>query len=151
MLLRRPFCNPNHTMTLKYPCSRDSFWLLIRFDMNYFSPSQTVACVLHLPWVLHGPHPPKHHGEPGTGERLWWGHVPGETKTLHLVLLYSSLFPLQLNLISSQNDHFINPCCVLLSQLGLDMEELEDMEEDAGLGNGGLGRLAGEHLFTLHI
>lgn len=31
------------------------------------------------------------------------------------------------------------------------MEELEDMEEDAGLGNGGLGRLAGEHVFTLHI
>lgn len=29
-------------------------------------------------------------------------------------------------------------------QVGLDMEELEDMEEDAGLGNGGLGRLAGE-------
>lgn len=28
--------------------------------------------------------------------------------------------------------------------MGLDMEELEDMEEDAGLGNGGLGRLAGE-------
>ncbi|EDO33811.1 predicted protein [Nematostella vectensis] len=27
-------------------------------------------------------------------------------------------------------------------QLGLDMEELEEMEEDAGLGNGGLGRLA---------
>lgn len=26
------------------------------------------------------------------------------------------------------------------------MEELEDMEEDAGLGNGGLGRLAGERL-----
>lgn len=33
-------------------------------------------------------------------------------------------------------------CCVL--QLGLDMEELQDIEEDAGLGNGGLGRLAGE-------
>lgn len=31
------------------------------------------------------------------------------------------------------------------------MEELEDMEEDAGLGNGGLGRLAGEHLLTHHI
>lgn len=30
------------------------------------------------------------------------------------------------------------------SQLGLDMEELQDIEEDAGLGNGGLGRLAGE-------
>jgi len=29
-------------------------------------------------------------------------------------------------------------------QLGLDMEELEEMEEDAGLGNGGLGRLAGK-------
>ncbi|XP_070697757.1 glycogen phosphorylase, brain form-like [Pempheris klunzingeri] len=27
-------------------------------------------------------------------------------------------------------------------QLGLDLEELEDIEEDAGLGNGGLGRLA---------
>ena len=27
-------------------------------------------------------------------------------------------------------------------QLGLDIEELEDMEADAGLGNGGLGRLA---------
>ncbi|MED6250113.1 hypothetical protein ATANTOWER_024893, partial [Ataeniobius toweri] len=26
--------------------------------------------------------------------------------------------------------------------LGLDMEELQDIEEDAGLGNGGLGRLA---------
>lgn len=34
-------------------------------------------------------------------------------------------------------------------QLGLDMEELEDMEEDAGLGNGGLGRLAGEQAFFL--
>lgn len=31
-----------------------------------------------------------------------------------------------------------------LVQLGLDMEELQEMEEDAGLGNGGLGRLAGE-------
>lgn len=30
------------------------------------------------------------------------------------------------------------------------MEELEDMEEDAGLGNGGLGRLAGGH-FPLTI
>jgi len=29
-----------------------------------------------------------------------------------------------------------------LYQLGLDIEELEDMEDDAGLGNGGLGRLA---------
>lgn len=29
-----------------------------------------------------------------------------------------------------------------LYQLGLDVEELEDLEDDAGLGNGGLGRLA---------
>ena len=27
-------------------------------------------------------------------------------------------------------------------QMGLDIEEIEDLEEDAGLGNGGLGRLA---------
>lgn len=31
---------------------------------------------------------------------------------------------------------------VFLSQIGLDIEELEEIEEDAGLGNGGLGRLA---------
>lgn len=30
----------------------------------------------------------------------------------------------------------------LMSQIGLDIEELEEIEEDAGLGNGGLGRLA---------
>ena len=28
--------------------------------------------------------------------------------------------------------------------MGLEMEELQEMEEDAGLGNGGLGRLAGK-------
>ncbi|KAG9346679.1 hypothetical protein JZ751_006991 [Albula glossodonta] len=35
-----------------------------------------------------------------------------------------------------------NACDEATYQLGLDMEELQDMEEDAGLGNGGLGRLA---------
>ncbi|XP_058470512.1 glycogen phosphorylase, liver form [Solea solea] len=35
-----------------------------------------------------------------------------------------------------------NACDEAIYQLGLDMEELEEMEEDAGLGNGGLGRLA---------
>ncbi|XP_078284261.1 glycogen phosphorylase, muscle form-like [Rhinoraja longicauda] len=33
-------------------------------------------------------------------------------------------------------------CDEAIYQLGLDIEELEDIEEDAGLGNGGLGRLA---------
>uniref|UniRef100_A0A3B4YH26 Alpha-1,4 glucan phosphorylase n=1 Tax=Seriola lalandi dorsalis TaxID=1841481 RepID=A0A3B4YH26_SERLL len=35
-----------------------------------------------------------------------------------------------------------NTCDEAIYQLGLDMEELEEIEEDAGLGNGGLGRLA---------
>uniref|UniRef100_A0A672Q6I4 Alpha-1,4 glucan phosphorylase n=1 Tax=Sinocyclocheilus grahami TaxID=75366 RepID=A0A672Q6I4_SINGR len=35
-----------------------------------------------------------------------------------------------------------NACDEAMYQLGLDMEELQEMEEDAGLGNGGLGRLA---------
>uniref|UniRef100_A0A8C1KXE3 Alpha-1,4 glucan phosphorylase n=1 Tax=Cyprinus carpio TaxID=7962 RepID=A0A8C1KXE3_CYPCA len=35
-----------------------------------------------------------------------------------------------------------NACDEAVYQLGLDMEELQEMEEDAGLGNGGLGRLA---------
>ena len=33
-------------------------------------------------------------------------------------------------------------CDEALYQMGLDIEELEEIEEDAGLGNGGLGRLA---------
>jgi len=35
-----------------------------------------------------------------------------------------------------------NKCDEAMYQLGLDIEELEELEEDAGLGNGGLGRLA---------
>ncbi|XP_059934211.1 glycogen phosphorylase, brain form [Mesoplodon densirostris] len=35
-----------------------------------------------------------------------------------------------------------NACDEAIYQLGLDLEELEEIEEDAGLGNGGLGRLA---------
>ncbi|KAG2468958.1 PYGM protein, partial [Polypterus senegalus] len=35
-----------------------------------------------------------------------------------------------------------NACDEAMYQLGLDMEDLEEIEEDAGLGNGGLGRLA---------
>ena len=34
------------------------------------------------------------------------------------------------------------PLSLQQQQMGLDFEELEDIEEDAGLGNGGLGRLA---------
>lgn len=33
-------------------------------------------------------------------------------------------------------------CDEAMYQMGLDIEELEELEEDAGLGNGGLGRLA---------
>ncbi|XP_031428459.1 glycogen phosphorylase, muscle form [Clupea harengus] len=35
-----------------------------------------------------------------------------------------------------------NACDEAMYQMGLEMEELQEMEEDAGLGNGGLGRLA---------
>lgn len=35
-----------------------------------------------------------------------------------------------------------NACDEALYQIGLDLEELEEQEMDAGLGNGGLGRLA---------
>ena len=34
-------------------------------------------------------------------------------------------------------------CEEAMNQLSLEMDELESFEEDAGLGNGGLGRLAG--------
>ena len=34
------------------------------------------------------------------------------------------------------------PLFKITNQLGLDIEELQEMEPDAGLGNGGLGRLA---------
>lgn len=34
----------------------------------------------------------------------------------------------------------------IMLQMGLDMEQLEELEVDAGLGNGGLGRLAGSYL-----
>lgn len=40
------------------------------------------------------------------------------------------------------NAGILNACDEALYQMGLDIEELEELEEDAGLGNGGLGRLA---------
>ncbi|XP_064411921.1 glycogen phosphorylase, brain form [Latimeria chalumnae] len=42
-----------------------------------------------------------------------------------------------------------NACDEAIYQLGLDLEELEEIEEDAGLGNGGLGRLAACFLDSL--
>ncbi|KFQ38268.1 Glycogen phosphorylase, liver form [Mesitornis unicolor] len=44
-----------------------------------------------------------------------------------------------------------NACDEAIYQLGLDMEELEEIEEDAGLGNGGLGRLAEPFLAVLEV
>lgn len=35
-----------------------------------------------------------------------------------------------------------NSCDEAMYQIGLDIEDLQEIEEDAGLGNGGLGRLA---------
>ncbi|XP_023677254.1 glycogen phosphorylase, brain form [Paramormyrops kingsleyae] len=42
-----------------------------------------------------------------------------------------------------------NACDEAIYQLGLDLEELQEIEEDAGLGNGGLGRLAACFLDSL--
>lgn len=47
----------------------------------------------------------------------------------------------------SRSGRLLKQCADCVLQLGLDMEELQDIEEDAGLGNGGLGRLAGEFLW----
>lgn len=47
-------------------------------------------------------------------------------------------------MIMSRSGRLLKQCADCVLQLGLDMEELQDIEEDAGLGNGGLGRLAGE-------
>ena len=45
-------------------------------------------------------------------------------------------------MISLKRDSSLKNCWMFYFQLGLNIEELEDIEEDAGLGNGGLGRLA---------
>lgn len=52
------------------------------------------------------------------------------------------------SIVDQKQSQTCHDCDICSLQLGLDMEELEDMEEDAGLGNGGLGRLAGQYPFT---
>lgn len=60
-------------------------------------------------------------------------------------------------LVTFRSDHLAQFYVYVLSgltvlsfeQVGLEMEELEEIEEDAGLGNGGLGRLAACFLDSL--
>ena len=57
------------------------------------------------------------------------------TLWLSIRCLFLSLFPYSFFFSSGLADR---------RQMGLKMEELEEVEVDAGLGNGGLGRLAGK-------
>ncbi len=55
---------------------------------------------------------------------------------------------------SMLNVGFFDTCLQALQELGMDFEEIRDMEFDAGLGNGGLGRLAAcflDSLASLHL
>lgn len=92
----------------------------------------SAAGLLPVSGVLHGPDSAEHHGQPGPGERLRRGHLSGENRSYKGSFLVCHLYSVELKAGS------------VFLQLGLDMEELQDIEEDAGLGNGGLGRLAGE-------
>lgn len=80
MRLLRSLCNPDYSRTSM--C--DAFSLLTLFYPSHPHPfvPKTLARLLHLARVLYGPHPSEHHGEPGAGERLRRGHVPGGTKSL---------------------------------------------------------------------
>ncbi|KAJ9596274.1 hypothetical protein L9F63_027100 [Diploptera punctata] len=64
---------------------------------------------------------------------------PEESRVYYLSLEYYMGRSLQNTMI---NLGIQGACDEAMYQLGLDIEELEELEEDAGLGNGGLGRLA---------
>lgn len=70
-------------------------------------------------------------------QRAWRRSAPKIVNYLSMEYMIGRL--LRNNLIATE---LLEPAQVALARLGLSLEELLDAEDDAGLGNGGLGRLA---------
>lgn len=65
-----------------------------------------------------------------------------EQKTKRLYYLSMEFLPGRFLLNYIRHLQMLQPCKQALKEAGLDLEEIEEEEWDAGLGNGGLGRLA---------